>query len=291
MKKILSIILTGTICFSAFSSVYAAPVSENPHVIWGTVKECTENNGSLETSDPFDFTEYDFNIKDSTLIIDAATGTPILSEKVMENQPCYVYPDFAYENYTPNALAVIANIPQDFGAPLFYTVKDIKQEGENLKIKFVEDSREFTLTKDTVLDRIAPYGNPTIDSIPTYDEIKEGMKLLIYTGKDNELEKCFLTPHMISEPQKTENISVKINGEAFEGDVYIANGEVYLPLRSISEKAGFEVSWDNDTQTAFVKVSENTVSLPIGNEHYKINDTTFVPVSFFTDILNLNIEF
>ena len=290
MKKSIFIILSGLLVLSISSAVLAETVKS--YVVWGTTQnEVNENKIDLSTSDPFEFTQYSAIITDRTLIMDGVKGTPILKEDIMPNQSLYVYPDYQYEGFTPNALAIVANIPQDFGAPLFATIENISINNDGTALlKTKEHENAFKITKETCFEKFTPIGSASIDSIPTVDELKPGMKVFIDLGNNGELKKCYLTPMKISEPKKTESFTLYVEGIEEKTDLYLANSEIYLPLRLLADIYGYEIKWDSENEAASVKIDDKNITLPVNSEHYLIDGTLYAPESFFENIFNLNIE-
>ena len=57
------------------------------------------------------------------------------------------------------------------------------------------------------------------------------------------------------------NVKVYVNGMRVNEDVILSNNRTYIPLRAVSEALGADVSWDDNTQSAFVSFTEdNAVS-------------------------------
>jgi hypothetical protein len=64
--------------------------------------------------------------------------------------------------------------------------------------------------------------------------------------------------------QATRNITVSpntatvtVNGEKTTSDNFNYNGTIYVPLRGVFEKAGFNVGWDQSTKTAKITEPDN----------------------------------
>jgi len=77
-------------------------------------------------------------------------------------------------------------------------------------------------------------------------------------------------------------------------------GTIMVPLRAIGEALGFEVTWNNDTKTAMLN---GEISLTLGIDEYSrkgtepvklgaapstMNDRTFVPLSFFREVAQID---
>ena len=79
---------------------------------------------------------------------------------------------------------------------------------------------------------------------------------------------------------------------------------VLVPVRAVAEALGYEVNWDGDLRAVTVGTEQMGVNFVIGENSYKkskmtpfvleaapviINDYTYVPVSFFSDVLEADI--
>jgi hypothetical protein len=97
----------------------------------------------------------------------------------------------------------------------------------------------------------------------------------------------------INDPAYTKNGSVIINDVA----PYISEeNRTMVPLRVISEAIGADVSWDEPTQTASLRLDENVVYIAVGKPlpgnmgvaaiH---NDRTFIPMRYAAETLQANV--
>lgn len=101
-------------------------------------------------------------------------------------------------------------------------------------------------------------------------------------------------------------ISITINGEAKTFDVMpvIEDSRVLVPMRGIFEALGAEISWDDKTRTVTAVKDETTVTLEIGSNAAKVNETevaldvparlissrTMVPIRFVSEALSNNVD-
>ncbi|MDO5310816.1 MAG: copper amine oxidase N-terminal domain-containing protein [Clostridia bacterium] len=79
---------------------------------------------------------------------------------------------------------------------------------------------------------------------------------------------------------------------------------IMVPLRSNAEGLGYTVEWDGETNTVFISSGAQFATFTIGEDAYTIaktapmslgsapilfgGDTTYVPLTFFTELLNIN---
>lgn len=100
--------------------------------------------------------------------------------------------------------------------------------------------------------------------------------------------------------------NITYNGNKVNSDVppYVKNDRTLAPMRAILEALGMTVSWDQATQTATAVKADIKISVTINsnialvNGEQKIldvpaevtNNRTFVPVRFFAEALNMNVD-
>ena len=100
--------------------------------------------------------------------------------------------------------------------------------------------------------------------------------------------------------------NITYNGEKINSDVppYVKEGRTLAPIRAILEALGMIVSWDGTTQTATAIKGDITISVTINSNIAIVNGVqktldvpaeitngrTFVPVRFFAEALNMNVD-
>lgn len=109
-------------------------------------------------------------------------------------------------------------------------------------------------------------------------------------------------------PYKAESVTLSkivfgTNGAEIKGAPVVKDGVVMLPLRELAEADGLTVEWEEDTNTAVL--NSGMFSVTLGENKYikgrmkaleldcapvLIDDKTYVPASFFTDVLDKYIE-
>lgn len=117
---------------------------------------------------------------------------------------------------------------------------------------------------------------------------------------------CVLCIMSLGAMAQEDTISVFVNGEQLSFDVepVIFEGRTLVPMRTIFEALGAEVSWDADTSTAFASKGDTMVSLQIGNNvMFKnseeiildvsaalVNSRTMVPVRAVSEAFDCNVQ-
>ncbi len=95
--------------------------------------------------------------------------------------------------------------------------------------------------------------------------------------------------------------AINVNNAELDGISYIVNeGKTMIPVRAVCEKLGFEVEYDNDSHIvtlvklpvtiSFLPTADGytfarTAPLKLGTDPILVNDRTYVPVEFVTEIL------
>ncbi|MCL2356383.1 MAG: copper amine oxidase N-terminal domain-containing protein [Defluviitaleaceae bacterium] len=73
-------------------------------------------------------------------------------------------------------------------------------------------------------------------------------------------------------------IGVSINGEpvVFDGQGPVTvDGRTLVPVRGVFEHLGFDVSWDDDSQSAILYRADFYVTIPIGDDTFTVNGQSF----------------
>ena len=71
--------------------------------------------------------------------------------------------------------------------------------------------------------------------------------------------------------------TLKIDGEEVifpDQQPYVRSYKLYIPMRAVLEKLGFEVSWDGETQTATAVKDNTTIQMPVGKSTTTVNGTS-----------------
>lgn len=106
---------------------------------------------------------------------------------------------------------------------------------------------------------------------------------------------------------KIGDTQAQINGKNVTMPVpaRLVDGRTLVPLRFIGEAFGCDVQWNNDTQTAALKLIDHKVQVPIGKKYALINDTevpvqvpaqiidgrTYVPLRFIGESLGAKLDY
>ena len=123
---------------------------------------------------------------------------------------------------------------------------------------------------------------------------------VIVLGEDEAVEEPEATEEPTNEPEY--DYEFVVDGEDAITD---ENGVIIVPVRKYAEGLGLEVGWDGENVTVTVGTIPMGVSFKIGVNSYSkakmtpftleaapqiINDRTYVPVSFFEQVLNASVK-
>ena len=153
------------------------------------------------------------------------------------------------------------------------------------------------LTKDDIADKylMVFYDKMTM-SIPA---IANPSKIIVL-GEDEAVDMPEIEP--TEEPSDEPEYLYEINVDAV--DIIEQDGVKTIPVRKYAEGLGLEVGWNGETVTVTVGTEQMGVSFKIGENSYSkakmtpfvleiapqlINDTTYVPVSFFEQVLEAQV--
>lgn len=166
-------------------------------------------------------------------------------------------------------------------------------------------SKKMILTIGDQTELLSPDGK-------IFEDSPAGHRLLVFYTVAAESYPVQVTPEKIivlGKPEDSPTVIFDVTDAEFVVEDRIIeappafttdDGVVMVPLRAIAEALGYEVTWDNDTQTAYLN---NVISLQIDRDYYVYmrmapitlgtapvlrDSRTFVPMSYFREVLGLN---
>jgi len=100
-----------------------------------------------------------------------------------------------------------------------------------------------------------------------------------------------------------KSMKIELNGEAIDMPAKVFDGELYLPLRAVSEKLGFEVLWSGKNREIKITKPEKHININLNdykivvNDHeyfvqggYRfVDDRTYMRQDFFSDNMGLKV--
>lgn len=152
--------------------------------------------------------------------------------------------------------------------------------------------------------------NPSYNNYKSFELVETNIKSVTtigthYYALDNNGQICSNEMAFTSDDWiLTTNITY--NGNKINTDVppYIKGGRTLAPIRAILEALGMTVTWDAATKTAIAVKADTTINITVNSNIAIVNgeqktldipaeitnNRTFVPVRFFAEALNMNVD-
>jgi|GEM_PF-1095796 len=242
-----------------------------------------------------------FNLSANTVII-KADGTPASLEDCQENVQVTVYHAMATTMSIPpqSAAKVVVLMDEETTMlPLYGEVASVTEGEKALEILTADGSYMFYGTEET---EVVPYKTR---NIVTLADIQEGSRILAWAEVMTMSLPAQVAPVKImllpdAEEASTPVAGITIDGEILENAVIESVGEiVMLPLRAVSEKLGYIVTWNGETrsidlskegESTVITLGDNKVGMARANileqPPVLIGDLTYVPATFFNTLLD-----
>lgn len=325
MKHVLSRVFALALCATVVSALPAfaaegettiseAPEYLTPVRVWGTVT--WQENGAIllrnsNENDPYH--EVILHLTETIPVVDAVTGLP-LNRELRDGETVYAWIGPAVTMSLPPhaaAEAVVANIPEDFGAPQYYEIAGVERSyttptSSDFKPHLCEVAVTATDGQKLIVGDHAALFPYLTRQIVTLDSLIPGSRILVWSDCSGSVSKVMVFAYdyrgYISWEATGE---VSVNSEKLKTAGKAVNGEALLPIRAVAEAAGYEVNWipgqgavvsqpggglvfsvlpGQDTATAADGETELTGTC------YLENGTTYLPADDLAYLLNLFIS-
>lgn len=172
----------------------------------------------------------------------------------------------------------------------------VSKDGQ-LKLNISEDT-EILWENNTQIYWIK---QPTTEELET---VLSNRQMLVYYEFTTKSIPAQTTPSkiIVLSQQIEDKINIIVEDILIDApNAYISElGSVMVPVRAIAEALGYEVKWNNIEKSVQIgnnisfKLGENTytttdAAITLEEAPVLINDRTFVPLSFFKDVININV--
>lgn len=213
-----------------------------------------------------------------------------------------------YESGKPMILIYPPQYSIDIVAPV-YEDKFIKADKFDSQLISKDNTIKLNLSEDTEIlwennTQIYWFAKPTVKNLETV--LANRQLIVFYTVSTRSIPAQTTPSKIIVLSQQIEDIiNISVNDNVIEAPKPYFNEEnlLMLPVRAISEALGYGVSWNNDERT--VKIGNEYSFKPDENNYINgetsvsleaapliIDGRTFVPLSFFKDVMKINfVEF
>ena len=288
MKNMIIRVLAVTLCAAAVCALPAfaaepeeaavVPAYLAPVRVWGAVTRLENGTVLLKNSNENDpYHEVVLHLAETTPVVDAVTGLP-LDRELRDGETVYAWVGPAMTlSLPPQAAAevVVANIPEDFGAPQYYQVARINQM-ESVERDGPLAAVEVAVTSGLGLDigepglritgqaELLPWKTRQIVQL---EDLQPGSQFLAWTDSDGQVIRVLLFPYAYRTWLRYDGyggIHMPGNGFPKTPNGYLTvsakemGGQVILPIRAVAEAAGYTVNWVPG-QGAVVTDGENLV--------------------------------
>lgn len=283
---------------------YLAPVR-----VWGRVTNL-EDGGLLVQNDNENDPYHEIILHgESIRILDAVTGMP-LDRELKDGEVIYAWVGPAMTlSLPPHATAqvIVANIPEDFGAPQYYQVAKIKPRAmiaiypppALTRVDLVTTSgEELTITDEATL---FPY---LTRQVVRLESLQPGSHILVWTDDEGIVTKTMLFAYEYQGYAAWEPTGeVSVNDQRLPVTGKVMEGEVLLPIRAVAEAAGYDVQWVRGQGAVVMKPGaeapvfsvlpgQDTAQTPgddreLSGACYFENGTTYLPARDLVELLDL----
>ena len=247
--------------------------------IGGTVT-VMEDGRLLVTNPNPEVSDIIISIGETTRVLDAAELTAVEASTIEDGAWVYAWVDPVMAlSYPPQAAAqlVLVNIPQDYATPSYHRVIEASFDAESGKLQMLTDKNAAFVFDETVA--LEPY---LTRNFITLEMLIPGTDMLIFSGniaEEGETPviapvKALVFPYAYRGWMQVNTLegSVTLGGQAIElgeSGLVTIEGDTFhgalVPFRAAFEQAGYEVSWDAETRTAWASAEGvDAIAVAIG---------------------------
>ncbi len=201
---------------------------------------------------------------------------------------------------------VISKVDSEKACPIYVEVASVEADENGNTVALSKDGQYKVVVGGET--ELAPFATKQMVAAA---DIKEGTRLLVYSNMMTmsipalvPAEKVVILPEIAAGEPEVAPSKVAVNGEEIEAEIVDKDSAYMLPVRAICEKAGLEVKWDGELRAISVGTVPMGVTFNLGENSYTkakmmpmtlssepvlVNDRTYVPVDFFTELLGATV--
>ncbi|MBP1927162.1 hypothetical protein J2Z76_003035 [Sedimentibacter acidaminivorans] len=261
----------------------------------GTVKEIDETKDGISKIflENKDGNQAYFILSENTYYIDDVNievGTELTGYYESDRPMILIYPP----QYSIDIVSPVIK-DENIKADKFDT--DLLSRDKCLKLNISENT-EILWENNTQINWIK---TPTLSELET---ILGNRKLIAFYDVTTKSIPAQTTPNKIivlSQQEDDSIINISVNNEKIDSPQAFINqdGVAMVPIRAIAESLGYKVTWNNDERSvkiddeASLKIEQNIylnfdkTQIELETAPVIVNDNTFVPLSFFKEVLNV----
>ncbi len=283
-------------------------ISENPEAVAvveenlanytvteGTISELSEEESYIVLGEAVEDAKR-FNIGEETVII-KADGTPASLTDCAKGANVRIYHNVAATfSLPPQSFARVIVIAGEETSvlPIYAVVSKVTENEDGYTIETEDGNFIFNVAKDVT---VLPYRTR---NIVTMSDVKEGSAILAWSeimtmsipAQANPTQIMLLPQAVEAEASISDVTAVAVNGEALDAKVEFIEENLMLPIRAISEKLGYTVTWNGEERSVLVAKGEESVKVVLDQIARSaepaatlIGELTYVPHTFFNELL------
>lgn len=300
MKKFFIVVMALVFCAGGIFTVEKVSAQEKVIQIIsmnGTIESISDTQVTIKKAQTSEIVVANLNAE--TYILNGADGNKLSKENLAINMNITVYAPNRMASSMPPQISAIAIIIGDNTPKTARYIKaaDVKAVDGAVKVTDVNNTIIVTVTKDVI-----PY--------PT--QIKSGDELLVWYSKmtmsmpgQTTAEKAMVIRH-----ERADIIAhlgagvISAGGREINTAPVKKADTVMLPLRSVAEALGHDVTWKDGSILVQARGGNMSYTLNIGNVNYGkarmnvelayapeiIGGATYVPMEFFSVLMNKSVD-
>ena len=249
---------------AADSTSAASSAAKAPTCVWGTLTK--QADGGLLIQNDSEGAAYPEIILhgESILFLDAVTGEEISLDAIRDGSTVYAYiGSTVTASLPPHATAylILANLPEDFGAPQYVQISSVEAAAEGENTEAVLTQVDFTTTSGTTLTAT---GDTTLSRFQSEDAVQledlvPGTWLLVWSNGEGTPERVMVFDYTYRGYIACDDTGfVTVNGTPLSQQAKAAGDTLaLLPVRAVAEALDLTVSWEN--RQAVVSDGETTL--------------------------------
>lgn len=261
----------------------------------GTISELSEEESYIVLGATMEEAKR-FNIGEETVII-KADGTPASLADCVKDANVRVYHNVAATfSLPPQSFAKVVIIADAEAAvlPMYAVVGSVAETEDGYSIESEDGNFVFNFAKDVT---VMPYRTR---NIVTMGDVKEGSEILVWAevmtmsipALANPTQIMLLPQAVEAEASVSDVTAVSVNGEVLDVKVEFVEENLMLPIRAISEKLGYTVTWNGEERSVLVAKGEDSAKVMLDQIARSaepaatlIGELTYVPHTFFNELL------
>lgn len=257
MKHSLLLITAMLLCAAAVCALPAFASEEKPALfynvplpVWGTATPQGEHTIFVENPDAQLFPEILLHTSSEIRMVDAVTGLP-LNRSVRSGETVYAWIAPAVLTTLPpqgSAEMLAANLPADAAAPQYVQIASVSAAAPAAEAETDAVIPQVTLTTTagesltvTALTQLTPWMTRQRVGL---DDLVPGTRMLVWRAENGSVTKAVLFPYTYQAwvGWNAQN-AVSVNGEALFVPARPSAEGTLLPIRAVTEAAGYTVNW------------------------------------------------